>query len=118
MSPNGGASPDQPGEPGKKYLRIKPQPSSMVIVQSVSLELDPSWRLMFIEYIEARAPQGLVSEITVGTGFAYVTCSGYGEQSKRNKQQVLELINDVVALIDPERLAVWIDRRNANPVHA
>ncbi len=73
---------------------------------------------MFIEYVEAQAPQGLVSEITVGTGFAYVTCSGYGEQAKRNKQQVLELINDIVPLITPDTVTSWIEQGAAKPVHA
>lgn len=118
MSPNGGASSDQPGKPGKKYLIVTDQPSRMVVVRSVSPELDAAWRLMFIEYVEVRADRGLVSEITVGTGFAYVTYGGYGEQAVENRRLVLELINEVVPLIDPSKLALWIEQRNVKPAHA
>lgn len=118
MSPNGGASQDQPGEPGKRCLSVKAQPGRMVIVRSISLEIRPEWRLMFIEYVEDQAPQGLVNEITVGTGYAYVIFNGYGEQAEKNRGGLMKLIDDVVALITPATVVSWVERRNAEAVPA
>lgn len=118
MSPSGGASPDQPDESGKRYLSVSDQPSSMVVVRSISLEIGPQWQIMFVEYVVARIPKELVSEITMGHGYAYVTSSGYGEQAKENKREILKLINDIIVLITPDTLALWVSQRDAKPAHA
>lgn len=118
MSPSVGAIPERSGNPAKKYLVIKPQPSKMIIVQSVSLELDPSWRLMFVELVSAQAPTGLVHEITIGHGYAYVTYHGSGEQAEDNRQTISSLVDSVVASINPDGLTLWTEQREAEAMSA